>query len=499
MKTRNIRVIAGLIVILGLFSAHMAFAQDMVIDSATPSSAEQDTYGLDVTISGTGFDNSIEEVKFLLPCTPEPCTGAGGRVTTRNFKVRGSKKIVATIDIAEDAIVADYDIAVTRSRGGKGTTFKGLSKFTVKSRGNQSHVDCSVFAPSGTCNCQFFLLRDSGDSGTPPVDIYTLIEDCETAETLRIPQFSNISSEGAVQGGGSERKTITAVNLSDGEGGDLPFDGDVIIENEGHRAVVRDINLALAPDVEAGCDGGIHTALRFRLDSESPDPTALDPAYLHTHWRIQSIHVETDPLGEPLCRGIDLWREDSYTETYDILGAYDARIFVAGGWIKPGSFTETAIRFGGFKWKSDAHNPPEVIGVQVDRQADGATDAVAIEFGDISNSDTSAPYHGLIAENVINLSGNGTGILAFGEADGNDIEDNLFRIDKNTISGADLGIYVDESVNEVNFSGNTLTGDGENGSGDIPICSLAQSTGGKGKPNRINDFDSDEIQTVDCP
>ena len=68
------------------------------------------------------------------------------------------------------------------------------------------------------------------------------------------------------------------------------------------------------------------------------------------------------------------------------------------------------------------------------------------------------------------------------------------KANKNEISGAYFGVLVDENVAEINFTGNTLTGDNVPGSGDIGICSDAQRTDEKGKPNNINDFDDRMIE-----
>ncbi len=59
---------------------------------------------------------------------------------------------------------------------------------------------------------------------------------------------------------------------------------------------------------------------------------------------------------------------------------------------------------------------------------------------------------------------------------------------KNVISGADVGVEVDENVLNVHFSGNTLIGD----SGDIGICSEASNTSTKGKPNVWSGYDADD-------
>lgn len=132
MNIKALHITSIFLLVLALAASNTVLAGDIVINSATPTSAEQGTIDLEVTIAGTGFDNTVEVVEFLLPCTPEPCNGTDGGITVTKFKVRGSKKIIANINVSDTAEAAGFDIAVTRGRGGKGTTFKGLNKFTVK-------------------------------------------------------------------------------------------------------------------------------------------------------------------------------------------------------------------------------------------------------------------------------------------------------------------------------------------------------------------------------
>jgi nitrous oxidase accessory protein NosD len=66
---------------------------------------------------------------------------------------------------------------------------------------------------------------------------------------------------------------------------------------------------------------------------------------------------------------------------------------------------------------------------------------------------------------------------------------------KNVISGAINGVDVNSDVLDVKFSGNTLIGN----PGDTGICSEAENTSTKGKPNVWSGyFAEDEIRYVDC-
>jgi hypothetical protein len=110
---------------LSLLSGRPSLAQDVTVTAADPSSALQGTTSLDVTVSGNGFD-STAQVTFLVTGTTNP-----GGITVKKVSVRGSKKLVATIDIADSALVDKFDIEVVLSNGRKG---KGTTLFTVQSK-----------------------------------------------------------------------------------------------------------------------------------------------------------------------------------------------------------------------------------------------------------------------------------------------------------------------------------------------------------------------------
>ncbi len=104
--------------LMALFTCSIALAQTVEVNSAEPGEALQGTVNLDVTINGNGFDNSAT-VHFFKTGTVDP-----GGITVNSSRNRGSKKIIANIDVAVDADIDDFDIEVQMSggRGGKGTT-----------------------------------------------------------------------------------------------------------------------------------------------------------------------------------------------------------------------------------------------------------------------------------------------------------------------------------------------------------------------------------------
>ena len=124
----------------------------VAVTSADPPSAPQGTVSLDVTVSGSGFDSSAQ-VEFLLSGTTNP-----GGITVRKVKVTGSRKLVATIDVAETALIDKFDIQVTLSGGRKG---KGTSLFAVLAKPNSD--------PCAAPNLDFpaFTFRENGINGAP--------------------------------------------------------------------------------------------------------------------------------------------------------------------------------------------------------------------------------------------------------------------------------------------------------------------------------------------
>ena len=112
------------LLILGLAPIGAALAQ-IKVTAATPSSAYQGTISLDVVVSGAGFDNSAK-VQYFVSGTTNP-----GGITVKQVVFRNSKELVTTIDVADTADLASFDIQVTLSSGRKG---KGTTLFSVKAK-----------------------------------------------------------------------------------------------------------------------------------------------------------------------------------------------------------------------------------------------------------------------------------------------------------------------------------------------------------------------------
>jgi hypothetical protein len=114
------------LVVLALAPLGSAWAQ-VKVTAATPSSTYQGTVSLDVTVDGSGFD-STAQAAFFVSGTTDP-----GGVTVRKTVFKSSKQVVATIDVADTAVVANFDIQIKLDSGrkGKGTTLFAVQKKVV--------------------------------------------------------------------------------------------------------------------------------------------------------------------------------------------------------------------------------------------------------------------------------------------------------------------------------------------------------------------------------
>jgi hypothetical protein len=142
MRKIMVKVLLGVSAGLLTITAFLAAAAPPVqVTAADPSAAPQGTISLDVTVSGSGFDSSAA-VSFFVTGTTNP-----GGVTVKKVTVKGAKQLIATIDIADTAVIDTFDIAVTLSGGRKG---KGTSLFAVQAKGKPA-PEPEPLPPPGSC------------------------------------------------------------------------------------------------------------------------------------------------------------------------------------------------------------------------------------------------------------------------------------------------------------------------------------------------------------
>jgi hypothetical protein len=113
--------------VLVLVAVPAIAAPPVTVTLATPASAYQGTIALDVVVSGNGFDPTAK-VQYFVTGTANP-----GGITVKRVTFRSSKELVTTIDVADTADLANFDIQVTLDSGRKG---KGTSLFSVKVKPN---------------------------------------------------------------------------------------------------------------------------------------------------------------------------------------------------------------------------------------------------------------------------------------------------------------------------------------------------------------------------
>jgi len=497
MNCKHHRLMSILILLLSLVVCHTAMAaRPVTVSSADPAEAPQGL-ALDVTISGNGFDDTVYELNFLLPCSSEPCTDTGG-VTTSNIRVHGSKELVATVTIADDAVVEFRDIQVKMSggRGGKGTT---LFKVQEKTTGNQQTETCNyVFfdippGQPGPCNkvgggeCELLLGN--------PVRIKKMMTDCTTTQTLVLPDGVLLTSDTGPDNT-PDLKTLFAV---DGDS-DHPWVGGAVVTNAGHRAEVGLMNIIIDTAAANGCEGGLRSAVSFvlhnlpsdtdpnpypNLRTESPyQPTYDDRA---SYFEVDGLYVGTE--SGPLCTAVELIRDVSYTIEYADTNDWRARVLDSV--IDDFSYVDTAIWLDGFKQQQD-NIPPSVSGNTIGRpncfDPLSSAPAFGIYFGPLIARDSSPQSEALIEGNTIEIEmsesscSETTGIWL----EGGSATDTMGNINSNNISGSFIGVRIDgdELTNSVNLKGNTLTPDA-NVPEDIGVCSDVP-IGEKGKPNNIS-------------
>lgn len=500
---------------LGLALLNTAAAQEMKIDSANPPDAEQGASNKPVDIIGSGFDGTVIDVRFILHCNKKNCPDTGD-IVVNDFVVDSETLIKTDISVLLEAPIADYDITVTssRGRGGKGTTYKGVNKFSVKTRPNQNIVSCDVFAPNGTCTCQF----GGGDGG-----IHTMLGDCETSETL----WTGTGHHQIWGPSQTNPGTLRVVNCDPSKHTTNPLDpyicneaefkGSSVISNTDHRAGVKNVIIEFDDAVSRGCapEDDIESAVSFRLHGGITVPPTGNSF-------IQIVESVIDSHMDPLCTAVEIVREPAYTSNHP--EGKDWKVKVVSVDIADDSYVTTGVRYEGIK-PQHSLNPPIVFGNTIgfpacagDDPLINAAEAIGIQFGPVLLSDSSDPSSqiaGIAESNIIRMTTNcgtlgGVGILVVGEPCNDEPcidvlgdpvagDQTVAEVTKNDISGALNGILTDHNVVDVKFSGNTLIGIGEGDPAifDIGINSGAQCTRTKGKPNNISGYDIDLVG--DCP
>ena len=211
---------------LALMPIAMAQAQ-VAVTSADPSSAVQGTVSLDVTVNGNGFD-STAQVKFLITGTADP-----GGITVKKVAVKGSKRLVATIDVSDTAVVNKFDIEVALSNGRKG---KGTTLFAVQAK--QSAGD-----PCAAVGLDFPAFTYAQQSGsTQQIYVADATGTCSRPLYLVTEGFSaQLSAFSFPIAGSSNRGRVVWLEGAQVRGGDFTVSGTAV-SVEPRRTVVSAID-----------------------------------------------------------------------------------------------------------------------------------------------------------------------------------------------------------------------------------------------------------------
>ena len=149
-------------------------APPVTVTAATPSSTTQGTTSLDVVVDGSGFD-STAQAEFFVSSTTDP-----GGISVRKTVFKSSKQVVATIDVADTAVVTNFDIQIKLDSGRKG---KGTTLFAVKQK--VVSVDpCSSASPDYATNWAGF-----------PAFAYVVFDSKTYTHEVRIASLNGVCSK----------------------------------------------------------------------------------------------------------------------------------------------------------------------------------------------------------------------------------------------------------------------------------------------------------------
>jgi len=282
-----------------------ASAQTIEVTSANPSSAAQGTVNLNVTVKGKGFKNGAQ-AKWFVTGTTNP---SGVTVNSTTF-VSGSE-LSANITVADDATIADFDIAVVNTNGRSG---KGTELFAVTAKGGGNQNSCPALTPMLTAanNCTTTLPGcldvTFGSTGVVLTDTTGGVDyqlDFEQAITPLLQPDGKIVAVGYSRNNGSSTGVdFTLVRYNIDGSLDTTFGSGGIARDAATSADDRVETAALQPDgkiLAAGdSTGGIVVVARFNPDG-TLDATfgaggnvLLSSPSRKIGWSAYSVAVQTD-------------------------------------------------------------------------------------------------------------------------------------------------------------------------------------------------------------
>jgi hypothetical protein len=182
---RQFALATSSLLMLALAPVGAAWAQ-VKVTAATPSVAYQGTVSVDVVVSGSGFDKTAK-VQYFVSGTTNP-----GGITVKKVAFNSSNQLVTTIDVADTANIANFDIVVMLDSGRKG---KGTSLFAVQSKTSDPCARPGLDFPAFTYwkasgNTRQLYVADA--TGVCSRSIMTLIGAAGARLTYPVPGMTNV-------------------------------------------------------------------------------------------------------------------------------------------------------------------------------------------------------------------------------------------------------------------------------------------------------------------
>jgi hypothetical protein len=119
-----VRIFFSMVVGAWAATATPLLAQSIQVTSAVPSSADQGTVNLDVTVNGKGFKKGATAIWYVSGST-DP-----GGVTVNSTAFNSSSQLTANITVSDTATTGSFDVLV---KNADGRTGKGTGLFSVNS------------------------------------------------------------------------------------------------------------------------------------------------------------------------------------------------------------------------------------------------------------------------------------------------------------------------------------------------------------------------------
>jgi hypothetical protein len=264
---QSLVVVSACAIIAGL-NSRPAIGQ-INVNAATPNNAAQGTTALNVTVSGSGFEQGAAATWFV-----SGTTNSGG-VSVNSTTFVNSSTLVANITVANTATTGAYDIAVKNSNGRTGV---GSDAFTINSMAvtsNVSSTDATGASYTVQGDSSGISTYDNEPSSCALFDPHNI---CIIKSLLPNDWYLNLSTVS----GRSLKVTFHPLN---GSADESALDGNYLGSALTTRCFDSNNNRL---DIQFLLPGASFTRCSLRVNFSTPDGTgyayALGPAFSGTGW-----------------------------------------------------------------------------------------------------------------------------------------------------------------------------------------------------------------------